>query len=218
MNLLDFSFSQKDLIYKNLKGANSRSHIYFTFDDGPVDIYSEKLLDRLNALNLKVTFYVVGIKAQRHKDIIQRFISEGHSIGDHSWGHEFSYYFSSRSKIHQWISYSWEKLSDLLGQRPKGFRSPAGVVTPPLLKALGQLRIPLVLWNRRFFDTQFDIAKVNKTASELFQAGDIVLLHENGYPHRFESLNVFLSKYAGEIKKLGFECAAIQDYQLSQVR
>jgi len=56
----------------------SGQYIMLTFDDGPHGTLTPKLLDILKEKNAKATFYVMGVKAAMHPEILKRMIAEGH--------------------------------------------------------------------------------------------------------------------------------------------
>ncbi len=58
-----------------------------TFDDGPSRKYTPRVLDILAEKNVKATFYILGANAITAGDLMQRIISEGHDIGNHSFSH-----------------------------------------------------------------------------------------------------------------------------------
>ncbi|MCU1626291.1 MAG: pgdA [Pseudonocardia sp.] len=60
--------------------------VHFTFDDGP-NVHTPLLLDRLAALHLKATFFVMGERVAGREQIIRREVAEGHSVQNHSYRH-----------------------------------------------------------------------------------------------------------------------------------
>jgi len=62
--------------------------VALTFDDGPDNVLTARVLDKLDKYNVKATFMVVG---QRVNDstaaIIRRMVNSGHEIGNHSWSY-----------------------------------------------------------------------------------------------------------------------------------
>ena len=58
-----------------------------TFDDGPSEKLTPKLLDLLAAHHIKATFFVIGQNAADYPEILKRALQEGHEIGNHSWSH-----------------------------------------------------------------------------------------------------------------------------------
>jgi peptidoglycan/xylan/chitin deacetylase (PgdA/CDA1 family) len=155
------------------------SGIFLTFDDGPDPEVTPRLLDLFDELGVRATFFVIGEKAVRHPPIVRRMLNAGHAVGDHSWDHTYGAFFQPRPRLEAWIRRSQQQLHDLTGRASCGFRSPAGVTTPPLVQTLKMLGLPLVLWNRRYFDTRFAFtpARARCSAGRL-RAGDVVLLHD----------------------------------------
>jgi peptidoglycan/xylan/chitin deacetylase (PgdA/CDA1 family) len=153
--------------------------IFLTFDDGPDPDVTPRLLDLFDELAVRATFFVIGEKAARHRAILRRMLAAGHGVGDHSWDHTYSRFFQARPRLHAWIRRSQQQLEDLTGRACLGFRSPAGVTTPPLLQTLRELDLPLLHWNRRYFDTCFAFTPAKaRCVGERLCAGDVVLLHD----------------------------------------
>ena len=71
----------------DVKQKAGEKNVALTFDDGPHQILTPKLLDELNLLNAKATFYVMGVKVNLHPYIISRMVAEGHEVGNHAWSH-----------------------------------------------------------------------------------------------------------------------------------
>ncbi|MCJ8275476.1 MAG: polysaccharide deacetylase family protein [Bdellovibrionales bacterium] len=188
------------------KVANKNNEIYLSFDDGPCPQTTPLVLDVLKKLNAKATFFIVGDKALKHKDIVQRIIEEGHALGDHSSDHRYYHFFRSQRHLADWVSSSWDQLKDSFLVEPVGFRSPAGVETPPLSRALKQLDIPWVHWKHRFYDTQFlfSESRFHKKLRRISE-GDIILLHDaqrEAYREKFlDSLELFVQ----QLKDKGFD-------------
>lgn len=64
---------------------------YLTFDDGPSPQNTEKILGILRENNIKATFFLIGKNAENNKELVQKEISEGHVIGNHTYSHELNY-------------------------------------------------------------------------------------------------------------------------------
>ncbi len=168
-------FSSKNLVKKI---TTTEKNIYLTFDDGPCKLTID-VLNLLEKYNAKATFFVIGTKADLHPDIIEQTLNAGHSIYSHSIDHDYSNYFKSDKKISSWIDASMNHLEKLIGKKSVFFRPPAGIITPPLLRATAQKNIQIILWNTRFYDSVWALtqAKVN-TYLHRASAGDIILLHD----------------------------------------
>src|SRR5438045_6306132 len=62
-------------------------YIAMTFDDGPNEKLTPKLLDLLAQHHIHATFFVLGENAIQHPEILKRMVQEDHEIGNHSWSH-----------------------------------------------------------------------------------------------------------------------------------
>ncbi len=67
--------------------APSRNKLAITFDDGPDDKITPKILDVLKEKGVRATFFVIGRNALKHGDILRRIDQEGHDIGNHTFSH-----------------------------------------------------------------------------------------------------------------------------------
>ncbi len=61
--------------------------LYLTFDDGPVPKVTPYVLDLLKQYNAKATFFCVGENINKHPNVFQRIIDEGHAVGNHTYHH-----------------------------------------------------------------------------------------------------------------------------------
>lgn len=60
--------------------------VALTFDDGPSEVTTGRLLDILDEKNVRATFFVLGIQAKKNEALLSREISE-HEVGSHTMGH-----------------------------------------------------------------------------------------------------------------------------------
>lgn len=61
--------------------------IALTFDDGPDPVTTPAILDILRDRHLKATFFVIGARAEQYPELVQRIVSEGHALGNHTYYH-----------------------------------------------------------------------------------------------------------------------------------
>jgi len=99
--------------------------VYLTFDDGP-SIYTEELLDILAENDVKATFFVTGKDKENYGDTYRRIVEEGHTLGMHSYSHEYDTIYASLGNFQQDL----EKLRDFLyeetGEVSNFYRFPGG--------------------------------------------------------------------------------------------
>ncbi len=63
--------------------------VVLTFDDGPNPPTTSKVLAALAQECVRATFFLVGLPASEHPDMVKRIAREGHTIGHHTWSHPF---------------------------------------------------------------------------------------------------------------------------------
>lgn len=161
------------------KFETQKKVIALTFDDGPDKEYTPILLDLLKKYNIKCTFFVVAEKAHNNKHIIDRMLSDGHSIGLHSLKHQSA-----------WLSFPWKSKNDFnlslgymseLGIKPEFFRPPWGTFNQLTHYYANKNNLNTVLWSINASDwskgttTDDIIDKVTKN----IKPGDILVLHDS---------------------------------------
>lgn len=104
------------------------------------DIFIPHILEILNDLKLKVTFFVVGQDAAsaKNRTFLKSLVENGHEIGNHSFHHESWLHLYSREKIEHEISTAEEHILRATGQKPIGFRGPGFSWSNDLLSVLSQ--------------------------------------------------------------------------------
>lgn len=189
-------FSAKHIIKKI---NTPEKNIYLTFDDGPCELTID-VLNLLEQFNAKATFFVIGTKADLHTDIIAQTLKSGHAVYSHSIDHDYSNYFKSDKKVSAWIETSLNHLEKLVSKKTVFFRPPAGIITPPLLKATAQKNIQIILWNTRFYDSVLTLteSKIKKYLNRA-ASGDIILLHDQ---QKSKNETVFLKSLDYLLKEL----------------
>jgi peptidoglycan/xylan/chitin deacetylase (PgdA/CDA1 family) len=107
--------------YVHVDGA----YIALTFDDGPSEKLTPKLLDLLAKHNIKATFFVIGENAAEHPEIVARAAREGHEIGNHSWSHPNLAKMSDEA-VRRQLRQTDDAIRQATGKRPTLIRPPYG--------------------------------------------------------------------------------------------
>ncbi|KRU24998.1 polysaccharide deacetylase [Clostridium sporogenes] len=101
--------------------------IYLTFDDGP-RVNTNKVLDTLNEYNVKATFFLIGNQIKGQEDVVKRIQDEGHSIGLHTYTHDFKKIYSNNQAFIDEMLKCQEEIYRVTGTRPNIIRFPGGSV------------------------------------------------------------------------------------------
>ena len=78
----------------------SSKEIYLTFDDGPNEKFTPKILELLKKHNSKATFFCIGKNIEKYPDLFLQIINEGHTVGNHSYGHKNKFGFLSTKNVY----------------------------------------------------------------------------------------------------------------------
>lgn len=168
-----------------VKGSEDNS-VYITFDDGPTYI-TNKILDVLKEKNVKATFFVVGKEIEGRETILKRIYDEGHSIGLHTYTHNFrKIYKNEESFINEMIKTSC-KVKEVTGFTSHIIRFPGGSskhLNESLLNMLHINNYKVFDWNSNLYDGNFPNLSVYRLTenSKKFKGNPsqiIILMHCN---------------------------------------
>ena len=102
----------------------SNKTVYLTFDDGPSN-HTDQILDMLDKYGIKATWFVCGKTSDANKEMIKEISDRGHTIGLHSYSHDYDIY-KSLDAFEKDYNKLAELLKEILGYEPKYFRFPGG--------------------------------------------------------------------------------------------
>src|SRR5438477_8448630 len=122
-------------------------YIALTFDDGPSEKLTPRLLDLLAQHHIHGTFFVIGENVAQHPEIVQRAVREGHEIGNHSWSHP-NLAKMSDDAVRSQIKRTEEAITGAIGSRPALLRPPYGSITPRQKHLIhDDLGYEIILWD-----------------------------------------------------------------------
>lgn len=158
-------------------------YIALTFDDGPRQGTTDRLLDGLRERGASATFFLVGEQAQANPKLVQRMKAEGHQIGNHTWSH-VRLEEATSAVIRDEVSNNEAFLKELLGEDDYWLRPPYGLLTPG---TESQITVPMVKWSvdPRDWESR-DTAKVVEAVLKDAKPNSIILLHDI-YPTSVEA-------------------------------
>ena len=99
-----------------------------TFDDGPDGARTPRLLDLAAQRQIRLTFFLLGMKVAGEPDIARRIVAEGHEIGNHSWSHPNLSEISEET-VRDELRKTDDAIIRETGIRPKLMRPPFGAIT-----------------------------------------------------------------------------------------
>ncbi len=163
-----------------LRGAPGKKRLALTFDDGPDPSATTALLDLLKEHGARASFFCVAERAKANPEIVRRIKQEGHTLGNHSYGHKWWTNFFTGRPMKAEILMAQKVFKEVCGEAPVYYRSPMGLTNPHLRGVLAETGLTLVGWDVRPFDRG---RPPGETAERIIGAagdGSIVLLHDGG--------------------------------------
>jgi peptidoglycan/xylan/chitin deacetylase (PgdA/CDA1 family) len=103
-----------------------------------LDTFLPMVLDLLDEIDLKITFFIVGQDAALEKNhgALKCITERGHEVGNHSFNHEPWLHLYPKDQIRTEIIKAEEHIYQATGQKPRGFRGPGFSWSPALLEVL----------------------------------------------------------------------------------
>jgi peptidoglycan-N-acetylglucosamine deacetylase len=160
------------------KAETNEKVIALTFDDGP-DNQTENILAMLRQNDVKATFFCIGHKIETKQDILRKIDKEGHTIGNHSYSHDFLFDLKNTNQFMEDLEMASQKIENTIGKKPVLFRPPYGVTTPGLARTVKKLGYITIGWNIRSLDTKIkDKQKLFERIKKRIKPGSILLMHD----------------------------------------
>jgi peptidoglycan/xylan/chitin deacetylase (PgdA/CDA1 family) len=154
-------------------------YVAMTFDDGPSDKLTPRLLDLLASRHIKVTFFVIGENVAEHPEIVARAAREGHEIANHSWSHP-NLAKMSDDAVRSQLRRTDDAIKSATGKRPIYLRPPYGNITNHQKRWIhDEFGYRIILWDVDPLDWKRPgaAAVTNRIVRET-RAGSIILSHD----------------------------------------
>lgn len=152
--------------------------VALTFDDGPDPENTPKVLDLLDRYDARATFFMVGVRAARHPDLVARIARSGHTVGNHGWSHASLPLMTSRRRRRE-----INKTRHILAPHASNlFRPPFGHMDLPTyldIRRSGHIPIAWDIVAHDWIDHPED--EILGDIERKIHPGAIILLHDSLY-------------------------------------
>jgi peptidoglycan/xylan/chitin deacetylase (PgdA/CDA1 family) len=177
------------------KGSSVLRAVAITFDDGPDPLTTFPLLQLLEKYRLHATFFVNGANVDKYPDLVEKILSHGHDIGNHTYTHDNFIMLKNRWALKREIEQTGHSLAKF-GVISHAFRPPVGVTNPRLQGVLAETKMFAVTFSFRPKDAGNRFIKgLADRILKRVRSGHIILLHE---------------KMPGGPAKLGIWCSELE--------
>lgn len=190
--------------------GNTEEHkIALTFDDGPHSEKTPRILDILRENDVNATFFIVGENAAGNEEIIERIISEGHEIGNHTFGHKYLFK-ADRQLMEREIDLCDDEIFNHSEYNATLFRPPGGIYDDLLTDVCNERGYDMVLWS---IDTRdwagTSAADIEREILDNVEDGAIILMHD--YVCGESYTDAALKRVIPKLKELGYSFVTVSE-------
>jgi len=138
--------AQSQIFGKTLIAGSNPKQVALTYDDGPNEAATLKLLELLAKHNARATFFMIGRHVRRLRKLAHEVHAAGHLIGNHTDTHPWLT-FASPSKTRHELQDCNTAIEDAIGAPAKWVRFPHGARLPYTIRIARDLGLKPVQWN-----------------------------------------------------------------------
>ncbi len=156
-------------------------HLALTYDDGPNDPYTLRVLEVLANHNVRATFFLIGRYVQQRPDIVGELARAGHVIGNHTFSHPLLIFKEAR-EVKAELTDCARALNDAVGEHSNLFRPPFGGRRPAVLHIARRTGLEPVMWSVTGYDWNApSVEHIERKVTNRARGGDVILLHDGGH-------------------------------------
>ena len=188
--------------------------VALTYDDGPNPPYTDQVLDVLAKHDVKVTFFMIGNRIEKHPETVNRVIVEGHQIGNHSYSHPLLGFLPS-FYVQREIEHTDNLLQQFNITGETVFRAPVLTRFLPVAWVLAKSNRSHISCNVWSWDwTTQNSDKITETVLKKTRPGSIIVLHdgkaENKNANRSGTVEA-TDKIITALKRDGYQFVRLSD-------
>lgn len=181
--------------------------VLLTFDDGPDEHLTSKILSTLKKHHVGALFFVIGKKVEAYPEIVKQILSDGHLIGNHTQTHPIMFAALRQDKVEKEIGLCDNTLIAQNIHPGHYFRPPIGYTNPRIARAVKKFKKQVIGWSLRSYDSVLkEENKLFERVSSKIKPGDIVLFHDN-----LPQTEAILEQFIITAKKNGIKFADTTD-------
>ena len=152
-----------------------------TYDDGPNDPHTLRLLEVLAKHGVHATFFLIGRYVRQRPEIVREIVQAGHVVGNHTFTHPLLT-FKSEGEVRKELDNCRSALQDAIGEPSNLFRPPFGGRRPAVLRVARECGLEPVMWNVTGYDWNSpSAAAIERKVAGQIRGGDVILLHDGGH-------------------------------------
>jgi peptidoglycan/xylan/chitin deacetylase (PgdA/CDA1 family) len=160
--------------------AAPTKYVYLTFDDGPATRYTQRVLDVLDAFDVRATFFELGSEVSRYPYLTSRVHRHGHSVQNHTWSHPDLRDVSWTRFRHEVLATD-RQIRARTGYTPHCLRPPYGAVNGLVYDRAARLDKLIRLWTVDPRDwSRPGVSTIVHRVLDNVVNGSVVIFHDGG--------------------------------------
>ena len=198
--LISFYFSAYALDESKVHKVAAKGTVALTFDDGPTVKYTPQILAILKKYNIKATFFMVGMNAKAHPEIVKMVLADGHRINNHSLTHPMLTKLNDK-QLNKEVEEPSIILKNITGENPLCLRYPFNDSNSHVRSVIREHgMVPLAMgWNSFDYDRP-GVDKIVSNVLNFVHSGQVFLMHD-GFDKREQTVAALPRLSKGSRKK-----------------
>jgi peptidoglycan-N-acetylglucosamine deacetylase len=161
--------------------APGTRQLALTYDDGPNDPHTLRLLEILAKHEVRATFFLIGRYVRQRPDIVHQIIASGHVTANHTFTHPYLA-LKNAADIRKELIDCRAAIQDTIGTHSNLFRPPFGSRRPAVLRIARELGLEPIMWNVTGYDWNAPpAAAIERKVTSQIRGGNVILLHDGGH-------------------------------------
>lgn len=161
---------------------NKDKKVFLTFDDGPTPEITEWTLAQLKKYKAKATFFCIGNNIQKHPEVFNTIIQEGHTLGNHTFNHLNGWKTTTQeyvANVNQ-CNHQIQKAT-INKQQPTLFRPPYGKIKSSQARLLKKMGYKIIMWDvlSADFDQFITPEQCLHNVISNVKSGSIIVFHDS---------------------------------------
>lgn len=207
------------LLTPGLAGIGEAGHVALTFDDGPDPVATPAIMDALDRLGWKATFFLLGDMVRACPSLPAELVAAGHEVAVHGETHRSHMWLLLPDAVAD-VRRGRDIVAEAAGVSPRWFRPPFGTLSAPALVAGRAAGLETVLWTSwgRDWRAKATPASVADTVLRQLTPGATILLHDSdctSAPGSWRTTAAALPLLAEHLHERGLQVGPLCDHRVS---
>ena len=195
-------------LFNNFIWKTSNNRILLTFDDGPTEAATLKILSILRTNQIKAVFFCVGNNIKQQPELAVKLLEDGHTIANHTMSHRLLTQMNGEESIQEINSFN-DLMKEKFDCTVKYFRPPHGWFNLRTNSILNSLNMKCVMWSLLTYDYENEIEKVKYAIDKDLKANAIIVFHDSA--KCIDIIEAALSYTIEQADKKGFKFGEPED-------